>query len=174
MSQVTTKSIQDSSVTEPKLADSGATAGTYVGALSVTVSAKGRVTAMSSLAPIIVSATAQATINTSTATLMPAMSVTPPAGTYLVQFSADMDSSGNNPAGTIAIYKNTTRSNHTLRQLRISVFALVLGAGNAALGANHSQDVITCNGTDTIWVEWLATSGTLIVNGRSLILTRVG
>lgn len=177
MSQVTTKSIQDNSVTEPKLNDTGVVAGTYVGNMSVTVGSKGRVISITALTPLTVTSAVRAQA-TGTLQTITGMTFTPPAGTYSVEFSGDFLSTGQAPAGSIGIYKNATLIDYTKRTLGASTTTLQLlvqvNVGTVTVNdALHSRAWVTVNGTDVVSAKWVATADTLSVTARSFVLVRI-
>lgn len=100
------------------------------------------------------------------------MTLTPPAGTYLVIFSGDTSATqgGNGETGTFQLAVAGTQVPNS-RMTVTDVYAL-LGT-NTVAGGNTLCSIVTVNGSQAITVQFAAQSGTIQVNERNLIAIMV-
>lgn len=114
------------------------------------------------------SAVASAATTTSSATdvLMSGMTLTPGAGTYLVNFGASIDYNGNNNEAQIAIYGNGVLSTGSVRFGKSA-------SGNNEAGFQTSALVTVADG-QAIEGRWSSPpSDTIQATNRNLILVRL-
>lgn len=114
---------------------------------------------------ILVSATAITSTTSTTYVAMAAMTSTPASGTYLVTFSSSGAGSSNNGSYQWSIYVAGTLVTHTER--------LMGAASGTRNGVLHTHTIATVNGSQTIDVRYLASTGTFTVRERSLILIKL-
>ena len=103
-----------------------------------------------------------------TPVLMNSMTLTPPAGTYLVWFNADVFSNRNNSEGAIEIQVGGVEQSNSMRS-----FTFNSSNGNAVLS---TQAKVTVNGAQAIEGRWYVVAGqnpTLSTTGRSLVILAV-
>jgi len=103
-----------------------------------------------------------------TPVLMASMSITPPAGTYLVWFNADVSASKNNTEGAVSIFAGGTLVPVSERTH--------LFQASAASTALTTQTRVTVNGAQAIEGRWYILAGvnpTLTAIDRSLMILSV-
>lgn len=113
------------------------------------------------------SATATTTQNTTSLTdvLIPNMTLTPAAGTYLAIFSTSTVNSGNGSARNyFSIYSGGGQVSHSERRVGIS-------GGSIVPVSTHA--VVTVNGSQAIEAQWRVVGGTGTVYNRSLTLVKL-
>lgn len=125
----------------------------------------------SSLVSNEITSTTPVSTTSGTDALLTGMTTTPAAGTYLVLFNTDIDSTAAGAAISISYYVGGVQVASTLR--KTSHFdGGTLSAGNARAVASL-QSIITVNGSQAIEVRWSRSSGTATAASRSLITLRV-
>jgi hypothetical protein len=113
----------------------------------------------------IVTATTDDTTTSTTDTLIAGMTLTPAAGTYLVNFSTTVLNSANGATRLfVSIWSGGAQVPHSERNIGI----------NAANTAVHTSAVVTVNGTQAIEARWRAVAGTNTAHQRSLTILRIG
>jgi hypothetical protein len=98
--------------------------------------------------------------------LVTGFSVTPQAGTYAVWVSSTCTNTVNNSLNNLTIYKNSTAATDSKRTYQT-------GSSNVTFQL-ASQTIIQVNGTDVVSARVSRNSGTFTINGRSLLLIRLG
>ena len=113
------------------------------------------------------SVTATSTTSTTSGSyvLMNSMTITPPSGTYLVEFSASGSMSNRNAIGSYAIYNNGSITSHSKRSFRTR--------NSNDIYAISTKSPVTVNGSQSIEIRYTTTSNTFTVYERSLILTKL-
>jgi hypothetical protein len=102
----------------------------------------------------------------STDVLITGMSITPQAGTYAIWYSSTNANTTNNSKNNVTLYKggsSITDSNRTFQT----------GSSNMTFQLN-TLTVTSCNGSQAIDVRVKTSTGTFTVDGRSLLLIRLG
>jgi hypothetical protein len=92
--------------------------------------------------------------------------VTPGPGTWAVWFSGDIIIGANNRIANCSIYKNNTQTSDSDRSTQ--------GVSSNFRAQLQTLSVVNTNSIDTINVRVRINSGNLTVNGRSLLLIRLG
>jgi hypothetical protein len=122
---------------------------------------------------LVATASGNVTSTSTTYTNITGMTLTPPAGTYLVIFSGNTSATegGNGETGTFQLALAGTQVTDS-RMTVTDVYALV-GTNNSA-GGNTLCSLITVNGSQAITAQFAAQAGTIQVNERNLIAILVG
>lgn len=115
------------------------------------------VKSLDGVTPSFVAASSSISTSSSTFSNVDSMSITPPAGTYLVWFTIDINASGNNNSGEIGLA--VAGSDHTNSSRRFKRG----GSGKEYRTGMSTMARLTVNGSQAITGRWRATSGT--VNG---------
>jgi len=121
------------------------------------------------------SATASGTVSTTNTSdvLIPGMSLTPPAGTYLVSFDISVDRRSNDGQAFISLYVGGSQESDSERQFQTGKG----GAGRNTIGVmSISEYPVTVNGSQAIEARWRRAGGGGTLRGlvgRSLIVKRV-
>lgn len=116
-----------------------------------------------------VSATASTSIASATYTNIGGMTITPPAGTYLVMFSTSVTSANANLTAQFIIQSNNVIVPHTQRHVGITSSNPLKNNGVA------TQGVVTVDGTQVIGVMWQRQgTGTISCTNRTMTIVRVG
>lgn len=102
--------------------------------------------------------------NLTTPTVITGMTLTPPTGTYKVNFSADVNSDSNNRNHVFGIYLNGVLVGGTTRRANTD-------AGKHRI-VSITSPRLTLNGTDTVDVRWQISAGTQLMSDRILTLTQ--
>lgn len=125
--------------------------------------------------PYTLSASTSGNVTSSSATYanISGMTLTPPAGTYLIIFSGNTSATntGNGETGTFQLAVGGTQVSNS-RMTVTDVYAL-LGT-NTVAGGNTLSSVVTVNGSQAVTVQFAASTGTIQVNERNLIAIMVG
>lgn len=161
--------------------DSGVVATSYGAedkSIIYTVNSKGHVTASDvvdskpkKLNYIRVSGTSTVQTTSSTYSTISGMSVTPPAGSYIVTFSGNVFATGIPHSGNVSFFLDSTQINTTIRTIEYT--APLLGTSTNAISAGHISDIVEFNGSQTLTVRFNRTDGTIYCAARTLILIRV-
>lgn len=118
------------------------------------------------------SATASATAGTGADALLTGMTSTPPAGSYFVSFSCDLNSPTAGVVISVSIYVGGVQKSDSLR--KIMPFAGgTLTVGNQRVGAS-TNGVVTVNGSQAIEIRWSASAGAPTAADRTMNLLKVG
>lgn len=119
-----------------------------------------------------VSATATATVNSSTDALITGMTFTPSVtGTYLILFSCDINSGTAGAAISVSYYFNGAQAANSLR--KIIPFAggtLTTGSARACVSIN---DINACTAGQAVEVRWSISSGSATTASRTLDVIRL-
>lgn len=93
-------------------------------------------------------------------------SVIPGPGTWAVWYSSDITITGNNRIAFCSIYKNTTQLADSQRSRQ--------GVGSNFVADQQTLAIVNTNETDSISVRVRITANSLNIQGRSLLLIRLG
>lgn len=115
-------------------------------------------------------ATADTTTTSTSQVLINAMTLTPAAGTYLVQFSTTLDHSAQTTATTFSIYSGGVQQAASVRA--ISTRTNALGAQSLP-STVATESIVTVNGSQAIEARWSTPSGTATAHVRSLTIVRI-
>jgi hypothetical protein len=120
--------------------------------------------------------TTNTTTTSATFNLMSGMSITPPAGTYLVHFSTSLQSNSSDALVRVAIYSGGTQQPVSIRNCQPRVDATGGFGGNSSLDVRTSistQCEVTVNGSQAIECRWSTSGGTATANQRTLNIIRI-
>lgn len=118
-----------------------------------------------------VSATNQITAGTGSDALMSGMTFTPVAGSYLVWFSTDINSSTAGAVTSVSIFVGGVQKADSLRKVQpFDGGALSQLAGRGAVAINGK---VTVNGSQAVEIRWSASNGTNRCSARTLNWLRV-
>lgn len=118
-----------------------------------------------------VSATATATTTSNVDAVITGMTMTPPAGTYLVWYSADLNSPNSGSVVSVSIYVGGVQKGDSLR--KIMPFAGgTLTAGSQRVGVS-TNGLVTVNGSQAIAIEWSTSAGTITTGPRTMNTLRI-
>lgn len=118
-----------------------------------------------------VSATGLVTAGTGADALLTGMTLTPSAGTYLVLFSCDLNSSSVGAATSYSIYVDGVQKADSLRKVQ-PVDGGTLSSGSARVGV-AINGVVTVNGSQAIEIRWSASNGTNTTSARTMNILKV-
>lgn len=104
--------------------------------------------------------------SSSTDTILTGLTLTPPAGTYGVWFSADIVIGSNNREAECVIYKAGSEIADTRRSVQ--------GVSSNFSASAQTLGITQVNGSEALDVRVNISSGTLTVNGRSFLIIRLG
>ena len=104
-----------------------------------------------------VSATANATTTSSSDAVLTGMTITPPAGTYLVVFSTWVTHSTANSVATFSLYVDTTQKADSIRSV-IPLGGVVIGLSAIDIPV-AINGLVSVNGSQAIAVKWNTTGG---------------
>ena len=105
--------------------------------------------------------------------LMTGLTLTPPAGTYLVSFDTSADRRNNNGEAYFSIYVGGTKQDASERLIKVSVDA---AGRNHIIPVSISEYPVTVNGSQAIEIRWRRASGGGRARSRvarSLVVKRV-
>ena len=116
-------------------------------------------------------ATASVTAGTGADALLTGMTLTPPAGDYLVWFSCDLNSSTVGAATSFSLYVGGTQKADSLRKVQpFDGGTLSAGAARCGVAINGK---VTVNGSQAIEVRWSASGGTNAAASRTMNILRI-
>lgn len=124
-----------------------------------------------------VSSTSVVSTSSTTMALVGSMTVTPPAGSYLIFFGAKANTSGVNAQSEYGIYVGGTLVPETKRELSCSLTLLgVITVSLNTIGVEaRTSSRISVDGTQTVEIKFRSVNGVAVSFGeRSLTLVRVG
>lgn len=150
---------------------SAATAPTAGQALVATSSTTATWSSISSLISNEITSVTPVNTTSGTDAVMTSMTTTPAAGTYLVLFNTDINSTNAGAAISFSYYLAGSQIAATLRKI-IPFDGGALSA-TAARGLASLQSIITVNGSQVVDVRWSTSGGTATAANRSLITLRV-
>jgi hypothetical protein len=115
-----------------------------------------------------VTATGNTTSTSATYANISGMTLTPPAGTYLVIFSGNTSATqgSNGETGTFQLAVAGTQV--TASRMTVTDTYALLGT-NTVAGGNTLASIVTVTGTQAITAQFASQSGTIQVNERNLI-----
>lgn len=122
------------------------------------------------------SATSTLTSTSSTFATVGSMTLTPIAGTYLIMFSADIETGSVNGRGELQLFNGGTAVAGTNRELELEVALLLglIGTARIRAGASCFFGIVTANGTNAIDVRYRSVDGqTITIKSRAMIAIRV-
>lgn len=111
------------------------------------------------------------TTTSATDVVITGMTVTPPAGTYLVIFSTWLTHSTGNATVTISIYSGGTQSANTIRTTL--PFTGAVGGANNGVGLS-TNGIVTVNGAQAIATEWHTSAATATAHNGSMDILKIG
>ena len=117
-------------------------------------------------------ATGATTTTSGTDGVMNSMTITPPAGTYIVIFSTWCSHSTNGATVTISIYNNGTQDTGSL----VTILPRVTSSAGTPATFDLPVGIISvevATGSDAIAIEWSTSSGTATCTNRTLDLVRL-
>lgn len=115
------------------------------------------------------SATVDVTTTSTTDVLVTGMTLTPPAGTYLVWFSGGADHSAQSVAVVVSIYVGGVLKTDSVR----SPVPRFNGVGaNTLTPIAVTNGRVTVNGAQAIEIRWKTASGTATMHQRTLNILR--
>jgi len=118
-----------------------------------------------------VSFTSTLTTTSTTDVLLTGMTITPPAGTYLVIFSTWLTHSQGNQSVTMSIYAGGSQVAASVRAAIPFVGALSAITQDMPLTTNG---IVTVNGSQAIAIEWHTTAGTASAHTGTLDVLKIG
>jgi hypothetical protein len=111
------------------------------------------------------------TTTSATAVVMTGMTITPPAGTYLVIFSSWFTHSNGNATVTIGIYVAGVQNAGSVRTT-IPFTGAVGGANNGQEAGTNA--IVSVNGSQAIALEWLTSTGTATAHAGTFDIVKIG
>lgn len=117
------------------------------------------------------SGTSTITTTSGTNALMAGMTITPPAGTYLVWFSCAIKSSNAGSTQSVSFYVGGTQKADSVRV--VGAFDGGTLSATTAICGVAINGLITVDGSQAITVEWSTTGGTATAIGRTLNTLRI-
>lgn len=105
--------------------------------------------------------------------LLPGMTLTPPAGTYIAVFSFWVSYSAWSQGISGSLYLGGSLVPGTTRTARQGTNTFIGQNFSNSLFVVSGQDIITVDGTSALEVRWLTTTGTGTANDRTLTLVRL-
>lgn len=117
-----------------------------------------------------VSFTSNVTTTSTTDVVFTGMTITPPAGTYLVLFSTWLTHSNGNDTITMSIYAGGVQKADSVRTAIPFVGALSAITQDMPLSING---IVTVNGTQAIAIEWHTNAGTATAHTGTLDILRI-
>lgn len=118
-----------------------------------------------------VSATGSISASTGADALVTGMTITPVSGSYMVWFSADVNSTAAGAIVSLAIYVGGVQKADSQR--KIMPFAGgALTAGDQRIGI-VTQGLVTVNGSQAIEIKWSTSSSAPTMAGRTMNILRV-
>jgi hypothetical protein len=155
------------------------TAGTYGSAILIpviTTDAKGRVTSVTptALQPVTTRIKSSGALTTTSAAdvLMTGFTITPPAGTYQVNFNTTFSHNTNNAIGTASVYAGGVKETESEINVAPQFQTGLTPSIKFPFPTNILAEV-TVNGSQAIEVRWKTTNGTLTSTNRYLTILRV-
>lgn len=96
-------------------------------------------------------------------------------GYYEFNFSGGFDTSGVNPNGEFAVYKNDEQLPESVRPIRstVSLLGLITISANNVAGSGNSRVKVKVGGNDVISVQFRATIGVMFSNTRQFTARRI-
>lgn len=118
-----------------------------------------------------VTATADTTTTSASDVLINAMTITPPAGTYIVWFSTTVDHSNQSVAVVLSIYVGGALVTDSVRSVVTRPNAI---GANSLTQSIAIQNIVAVNGSQAIEARWnRASVGTATAHQRTLSILRV-
>lgn len=111
------------------------------------------------------------TTTSSTDVVMTGMTITPPAGTYLVIFSTWLTHSNGNATVTMSIYAGGVQSTNTIRTT--TPFEGAIGSANNGKEAG-TNGIVSVNGAQAIALEWHTSTGTATAHNGAMDIVKIG
>lgn len=118
-----------------------------------------------------VSFSSNITVTSTTDILLTGMTITPPAGVYLVIFSTWLTHSNGNDTITMSIYVGGVQKTDSIRLAIPFVGALSAITQDMPLTTNG---IVTVNGSQAITIEWHTNGGTGTAHNGTLNILKVG
>lgn len=118
-----------------------------------------------------VSFSSNITTTSTTDVSLTGMTITPPAGTYLVLFSTWLTHSNGNATITMSLYSGGVQKTDSIRVAIPFVGALSAITQDMPLSING---VVTVTGTQAIAIEWHTSTGTGTAHNGTLDILKIG
>jgi hypothetical protein len=118
-----------------------------------------------------VSFTSTITTTSTTDVVMTGITITPPAGTYLVEFSTWMTNTTGNQPATISIYAGGVQKASSA--MTIIPFSGAVGSVNDGVSVS-TNGIVTVNGTQAIAIEWHTAGGTASAHNGTMDIIKIG
>jgi len=115
--------------------------------------------------------TSNVTTTSGTAAVITGLTVTPPAGTYHVNFSGWFTHSTGNATVTLSVYAGGTQNAGSVRTFM--PFSGSVGSANNGLTAGTNA-IVTVNGSQTITIEWLTSAATATIHVANFDYVKIG
>jgi len=116
--------------------------------------------------------TANTTTTSTTDVLVTTMTITPVAGTYILQWNMEVSATSNNRVIVGSIYVGGVQVTDSSRQYFVRTGNATFTA--ADIGRLVGTAKITVNGSQAIEIRWRTNGGTAVTQGRSMSLIEVG
>lgn len=118
------------------------------------------------------SVTATSTITTTSATdsAVGSMTLTPPAGTYIVLFDTYVQSTAGGNSISVSLYTGGTKNGNTPRTIQFPT-ATLIDTGYPFYIGTQAQGVVV-NGSQALVIEWNTNGGTASMFNRTLTVIR--
>lgn len=111
------------------------------------------------------------TTTSGTDVLLTGMTITPPAGTYLILFSTWLSHSNGNATITMSLYSGGVQKTDSIRVAIPFVGALGTTTQDMPLALNG---VVTVNGSQSIQIQWHTSLGTASAHSGTMNILKVG
>lgn len=155
----------------------GTDQGTINAALAMYAASTPSPVMVQNLSTIVITETTSTTTSSSTMTTMAGMTLVPPAGTYMINFSGSVNTGGASASGTFGIYVNGVLLPETNRPVSCNITllgGLVTVSVNSIGIGTFTGTQVTLNGTQTLDVRFNSTNGgTIGFTERVLTLLQV-
>jgi hypothetical protein len=115
--------------------------------------------------------TSTITTTSTTDVVITGMTVTPPAGTYLVVFSTWMTNTTGNQPATISIYSGGVQKASSI--MTIIPFSGAVGSVNDGVSV-ATNGIVSVNGTQAIAIEWHTAGGTASAHNGTMDIVKIG
>jgi hypothetical protein len=115
--------------------------------------------------------TSTITTTSTTDVVMTGMTITPPAGTYFVDFGTWMTNTTGNQTATISIYSGGVQKASSVTT--IIPFSGAIGSVNDGVAVS-TNGIVTVNGTQAIAIEWHTAGGTASAHNGTMDIMKIG
>jgi hypothetical protein len=118
-----------------------------------------------------VSFTSTITTTSATDVVMTGMTITPPAGTYFVDFGTWLTNTTGNQTCTISIYTGGVQKASSV--ITMVPFSGAVGGVNDGLAVG-TNGIVTVNGSQAIAIEWHTAGGTVSAHNGTMDILKIG